>query len=136
MLQAFMFNKPFPFGPLTNQQAIQPQVSEGEESDVDITELGVMPNQTEKKEDLLTNSAIYHTAAAEGKGGPRVSDVVDLMIDLTALKEVKNINDLPIGVTQQYAYLTLQGIENNQQSVQLHKRISVWLKIYDKTNQG
>jgi hypothetical protein len=65
-----------------------------------------------------------------------VSDVVDLMIDLTALKEVKNINDLPIGVTQQYAYLTLQGIENNQQSVQLHKRISVWLKIYDKTNQG
>jgi len=39
-------------------------------------------------------------------------------------------------VTQQHAYLTLQGIENNQQSVQLHKRISVWLKIYDKMNKG
>ncbi|MFO0116889.1 MAG: hypothetical protein ACK521_04505 [bacterium] len=84
----------------------------------------------------MTNSAIYNTASAEGKGGPRVSDVVDLMIDLSQLKEVKHINDLPIGVSKQHAYLTLQGIENNQQSVQLHKRISVWLKIYDKTHKG
>lgn len=78
-----------------------------------------MPSLLGKKEDLLSVSAIHNTAAAEGKGGPRVSDVVDLMVDLNTLKDVKHIKDLPAGVRSQHTYLTLQGIENNQQSVQL-----------------
>lgn len=39
-----MYNKPFPFGPLSNTSAIQRQVSEGEESEIDITDLPSVPN--------------------------------------------------------------------------------------------
>lgn len=73
----------------------------------------MMPSSLGKKEDFLTSSAIHNTAASEGKGGPRVSDVVDLMVDLNTLKEVKHVSELPIGVGKQHTYLTLQGIENN-----------------------
>lgn len=73
----------------------------------------MMPSSFGKKEDLLTSSAIYNTAASEGKGGPRVSDVIDLMVDLNTLKEVKHVSEIPVCVGKQYCYLTLQGIENN-----------------------
>ena len=105
-----MFAKPFPFGPLTNSAAVQAQVSEGEESDVDITD--VMVTQAGKKEDFMSQNAIATRASQQQKGGPRVSDVTDLMIDLAALKEVSDVRKLPKKASQ--VYMTIQGIENSQ----------------------
>jgi len=34
-------------------------------------------------------------ALTDSKGGPRVSDVVDLMVDLESLKKIKNFDELP-----------------------------------------
>ena len=113
VVASFMFNKPFNFGPKSNSAAIQAQISEGEESEIDITDLSVMPSLTGKREDLLSSGAINSTANSEGKGGPRVSDVVEIMVDLNFLKEIKNVGELPCKADNKHTYMTLQGVENN-----------------------
>ena len=88
-------------------------MSEGEESDIDITDLGGVVSNPCKKEDVVSLSAISNTAVSENKGGPRVNDIVELMVDLQSLKEVRQVTDLPDGVSKDAVYLTLQGIENS-----------------------
>jgi hypothetical protein len=94
-------------GPLTNTQAIQPLMSEGEESDIDITEVAGTNATPGKKEDSLNQSVIASSALLEHKGGPRVNDIVELMVDLAALKEVKQVSELPPKVGKNATYLTL-----------------------------
>lgn len=122
-----MNNKPFPFGPLSNTSAIQQQISEGEESDIDITDMGTALSNPGKKEDVVSLAAISSTAVAEHKGGPRVNEVVELMIEMQALKEVARVSDFPERVTPDTAYLTLQGIENSQQASGIKRRLQIWI---------
>ena len=48
----------------------------------------------------MSQSAIVNRASLHQKGGPRVSDVTDLMVDLKALKEVSDVRKLPKKATQ------------------------------------
>lgn len=110
MLFSFMYNKPFPFGPLSNTLAIQRQVSDGEESEIDITDIATLPIlPATLKEESLNQNTIQTTAMIEFKGGPRVSDVVDLMVDLESLKEIKNFKEIQNfeKTSQLQVYLTL-----------------------------
>jgi hypothetical protein len=90
-------------------------MSEGEESDIDITDIGgPTTSNPGKKEDSIPLAAISTTATQEHKGGPRVNDVVEIMVDLGALKEVKQVSELPPKASKDTTYLTIQGLENSQ----------------------
>lgn len=75
-----------PLGPISNTAAIVSAQSSGEESEIDITELEMPAEVRSGFESANMRQALQlqfkNKAQAENKGGPRIRDVVEKMLDL------------------------------------------------------
>lgn len=86
LLQALRGNKPLPLGPVSNVNAMVPELSEGEESEIDVTDI---ENSTQPRNGFVpvldNTEALRRRAKQLKKGGPRIRDIIDRLVDLDTL---------------------------------------------------